>query len=262
MDALVALALSIGILIAGWTYVALGPGALPVWAGIVAWGCFFAAGGKTEGLMKTIASNLSGVLWAFLALTAWNRFGGGVPVLSVLVGRRGDRAWCCRRRSPPSASFPARSSARPPRSASWSVRTAPGPRPVVALVIGAVLGYLSEMLAGALTGRSRPRPNAQARRQRVTSIVQADAWSGRARAARCLCASLRMTAAPSPAPAARGSRRSRCVNRRLGSSPVCRSSSACAARNASSHPGQHRRAHVAELRVEIPQPRRSPTRTP
>ena len=30
MDALVALALSIGVLIAGWTYVALGPGALPV----------------------------------------------------------------------------------------------------------------------------------------------------------------------------------------------------------------------------------------
>ena len=91
MDALVALALSIGILIAGWTYVALGPGALPVWAGIVAWGCFFAAGGKTEGLIKTIASNLSGVFWAFLALTAWNRFGGGVPVLSVLVGLRGGR---------------------------------------------------------------------------------------------------------------------------------------------------------------------------
>ena len=86
MDALVALALSIGVLIAGWTYVALGPGALPVWAGIVAWGSFFAAGGKTAGLTKTIASNLSGVLWAFLALTAWNRFGGGVPMLSVLVG--------------------------------------------------------------------------------------------------------------------------------------------------------------------------------
>src|SRR6476619_1291558 len=86
MDVLVALGISIGILIAGWTYVALGVAALPVWAGIVAWGCFFAAGGKTTGLSKTIASNLSGVLWAYLALTAWGRFGGGVPVLSVLVG--------------------------------------------------------------------------------------------------------------------------------------------------------------------------------
>ena len=71
MDALVALALSIGILIAGWTYLALGVAALPVWAGIVAWGSFFAAGGKTQGLAKTIAANLSGVLWAFLALHLW-----------------------------------------------------------------------------------------------------------------------------------------------------------------------------------------------
>ena len=64
MDMLLALGLVIGVLIAGWTYVALGTAAaLPVWAGIVAWGAFFAAGGKTTGLIKTVASNLSGVLW-------------------------------------------------------------------------------------------------------------------------------------------------------------------------------------------------------
>ena len=73
MDMLLALGLSIGVLITGWTYVALGPAALPVWAGIVAWGTFFAAGGKAEGLQKTIASNLSGVLWAFIALYASQR---------------------------------------------------------------------------------------------------------------------------------------------------------------------------------------------
>jgi hypothetical protein len=68
MDVLVALGVSIGILIAAWTYIALGTAAaLPVWAGIVAWGCFFAAGGKTTGLTKTVASNLSGVFWAFVA---------------------------------------------------------------------------------------------------------------------------------------------------------------------------------------------------
>jgi len=41
MDVLVALAISIGILITGWTYVALGVAALPVRAGIVAWGLHF-----------------------------------------------------------------------------------------------------------------------------------------------------------------------------------------------------------------------------
>src|SRR3989440_10069705 len=86
MDALVALAISIGILIAGWTYLALGPGALPVWAGIVAWGCFFAAGGKMAGLYKTIAANLSGVLWAYLALTAATPLGRRLAGLSPQVG--------------------------------------------------------------------------------------------------------------------------------------------------------------------------------
>ena len=150
MDALVALGLSIGILIAGWTYVALGPGALPVWAGIVAWGCFFAAGGKTSGLTKTIASNLSGVLWAFLAITASQRFGGGVPVLSVLVGFAA--LFMVLQAKIPALSFipgaflgaATAVSVVVGANGSW-VRT------IVALVAGAVLGYLSEMVAAALT---------------------------------------------------------------------------------------------------------------
>ena len=152
MDALVALALSIGVLIAGWTYVALGPGTLPVWAGIVAWGCFFAAGGKTGGLIKTIAANLSGVLWAFLALTAWNRLGGGVPMLSVLVGLAAIGMVLQAKISTlsfiPGAFLGAATAVSVVVGAggTWS-------RTVLALVIGAVLGYLSELLAGAL---SRP----------------------------------------------------------------------------------------------------------
>jgi hypothetical protein len=154
MDALVALGLSIGILIAGWTYVALGPGALPVWAGIVAWGCFFAAGGKTQGLTKTIASNLSGVLWAFLAITAATRFGGGVPVLSVLVGFAA--LFMVLQAKIPALSFipgaflgaATAVSVVVGANGSWT-------RTIVALVAGAVLGYLSEMLAGALTKPKR-----------------------------------------------------------------------------------------------------------
>jgi hypothetical protein len=154
MDALVALALSIGVLIAGWTYVALGPGALPVWAGIIAWGCFFAAGGKTEGLMKTIASNLSGVLWAFLALTAWNSFGGGLPVLSVLVGIAAIgmvmQAKIRTLAFIPGAFLGAATTVSVVVGANGTyIKT------MIALVVGAVLGYLSEMLAGALTGSKR-----------------------------------------------------------------------------------------------------------
>ena len=154
MDALVALGLSIGILIAGWTYVALGPGALPVWAGIVAWGCFFAAGGKTSGLMKTIASNLSGVLWAFLAITASQQFGGGLPVLSVLVGLAA--LFMVLQAKIPTLSFIPGAFL----CAATAVSVVVGAngcwvRTIVALVAGALLGYLSEMLAGALTKPKR-----------------------------------------------------------------------------------------------------------
>ncbi|MBA3520952.1 MAG: DUF1097 domain-containing protein [Gemmatimonadales bacterium] len=152
MDALVALALSIGVLIAGWTYVALGVAALPVWAGIVAWGTFFAAGGKTEGLMKTLASNLSGVFWAFLALYAWDRFGGGVPLLSLLVGIAAF-IMVIQAKIPALAFIPGSF-----LGAATAVSVVVGAKgtwtsTIIALVAGALLGYLSEMLAGALSSR-------------------------------------------------------------------------------------------------------------
>jgi hypothetical protein len=153
MDALLALALSIGILIAGWTYLALGVAALPVWAGIIAWGCFFAAGGKTTGLAKTIASNLSGVLWALLALTLSNRFGGGVPMLSLLVG---IAAFIMVMQAKiPALSFIPGSFLGAATAVSVVVgASGTYTNTIIALVAGAVFGYLSEMLAGALGPKS------------------------------------------------------------------------------------------------------------
>jgi len=147
MDMLLALGLSIGVLIAGWTYVALGPAALPVWAGIVAWGTFFAAGGKTAGLQKTIASNLSGVLWAIVALTLSGRLGGGLPVLSALVGAVAF-AMVLQSKLPPLAFIPGAF-----LGAATTVSVVVGAsgtylNTVIALVAGAVLGFVSELVAG------------------------------------------------------------------------------------------------------------------
>lgn len=88
MNMLVALGISIGVLIAIWTYVAVGITGLGlnVWAGIVAWGTYYAAGGGTTGLQKTIASNVSGNVYAFLAMLIAGTLGGGVPVTAALVG--------------------------------------------------------------------------------------------------------------------------------------------------------------------------------
>ena len=147
MDMLLALALSIGVLIAGWTYVALGPAALPVWAGIVAWGTFFAAGGKTTGLTKTIASNLSGVFWAFVALKLSATLGGTLPVLSALVGvvalamvlQSKVAVLSCI----PGAFLGAATAVSVVVGASGTYT-----KTIIALVAGAVLGFLSELIAG------------------------------------------------------------------------------------------------------------------
>lgn len=89
MDLLVALGISIGILIAAWAYVAVGMPELGliVWAGIIAWATFYAAGGGMDGLKKAIASNLAGNFWAAVALYVFNTMGGGnVVVLAIIFG--------------------------------------------------------------------------------------------------------------------------------------------------------------------------------
>jgi Protein of unknown function (DUF1097) len=152
MDALLALALSIAILIAGWTYLAVAVAALPVWAGIVAWGCFFAAGGKVAGLTRTIAANLSGVLWTFLALYAWKSFGGGRPVLALLVGIAAF-IMVLQAKIPALSFIPGAF-----LGAATAVSVVVGANgtwtsTIIALVAGALLGYLSEMLAGVIGPR-------------------------------------------------------------------------------------------------------------
>ena len=151
MDMLTALALSIGILIALWVKVG-SMASLLVPAGIVAWACFFAAGGKIQGLQKTIAATLSGVVWVWLAMTligmmsigSWGWviigvvafilvFQSRVPALSFIPG-----AFC-------GAAVTA-----------WAAPTDPKGylMVAVALIAGAVLGYVSEMGAGMLAKKA------------------------------------------------------------------------------------------------------------
>jgi hypothetical protein len=158
MDVLVALAVSIGVLIAAWTYIALGTAAaLPVWAGIVAWGCFFAAGGKTTGLTKTVASNLSGVFWAFVALYLSASL-PGIGMLSLLVGVAALFMVLQSKISVlsfiPGACIGAATAVSVVVGAEGKFPH-PWVRTIIALVLGAVFGYLSEMLAGAIARKPR-----------------------------------------------------------------------------------------------------------
>ncbi len=70
MSKLTALALSIAILGGVWAFLALGPlaGFVLVWAGFIAWGCYFALGADGAALQKTIVGMIYGAVIAGVAL--------------------------------------------------------------------------------------------------------------------------------------------------------------------------------------------------
>jgi Protein of unknown function (DUF1097) len=88
MPQLVALSLSIAVLGAIWAYLALGPlaGFVLVWAGFIAWGCFFHTGGDQKALIKTICGNIWGVFVAWIALLIIVNANGGLVVNAIIVG--------------------------------------------------------------------------------------------------------------------------------------------------------------------------------
>ncbi len=71
MSSTIALSVSIAVLGAVWAFLALTDplsNYLVVWAGFIAWGCFFHTGGDTKALTKTIAGNVYGVIIGWVAL--------------------------------------------------------------------------------------------------------------------------------------------------------------------------------------------------
>ncbi|MGH8583789.1 MAG: DUF1097 domain-containing protein [Gammaproteobacteria bacterium] len=90
MSPLLALSLSIAVLGAIWTYLALSPlaGFVLVWAGFIAWGSFFHSGGDTKALVKTLCGNVYGIVIGWIALLIIFKFGvadmGPVAIASVV----------------------------------------------------------------------------------------------------------------------------------------------------------------------------------
>lgn len=70
MSKLTALSVSIAVLGGVWAYLALGPlaGNVLVWAGFIAWGCYFHTGGDDAALKKTLAGTVYGAVIAGIAL--------------------------------------------------------------------------------------------------------------------------------------------------------------------------------------------------
>jgi hypothetical protein len=85
MSQLVALSLSIGVLggVATWIYLTAG---LLIWAGFLAWACFFHSGGDTNALKNTIVCNIFGALCAWVGALLILKMGVNPVNAGIYVG--------------------------------------------------------------------------------------------------------------------------------------------------------------------------------
>ncbi len=167
MPQLVSLSLSIGILGAIWAFLALGPltGFVLVWAGFIAWGCFFHTGGDTQALVKTIVGTVYGAIIAWIALliivhvpvpaagAVWPAIVVGVTVFCLVIVASIQPLSAVPANVYGYAALVGYSLHQPLALQKLAVANFGNPLIllIVSLVIGAVFGYLSGQMATALT---------------------------------------------------------------------------------------------------------------
>jgi uncharacterized protein DUF1097 len=168
MSELLALSVSVGVLGGIWGWIALGPLAAYalVWAGFIAAGCFFAAGGDTKALTKTIVGMIYGAVIAWIALliiakvplpslgTVWPAIVVAVTVFCLVIVSSADLLSAV----PANVYGYAALVGYTLSAGKLDALTAPNnSNPlfliVVSSILGAVLGYLMGQLAGVLKSK-------------------------------------------------------------------------------------------------------------
>lgn len=150
MSLFVALGISIGVLAGLWGVVCTVME--PIFAisapfTFIAWACFYAAGGKTDGMVKTLCSNLTGLIYGFLIALVAGLLGSLPFGLGLGIGLLIFVFCMCVQANVSYLSF------IPGTVIGASVFFAAGannaviPNIAVAFVCGAVLGLISEMWA-------------------------------------------------------------------------------------------------------------------
>lgn len=174
MSLISALAISVGVLGGVATWLFLGPlaGGLQIWAAFIAWACFFHCGGKEGGLKATVLANIAGAVMAWLTLLAVSRGGLGeslgLPVWAGICVGVGVLVMILLANMPALNAIPAMVYGYA-ATAGFALLTADGlanltvaklGNPLVtiilSMIVGAVFGYVSEKVAGALVGSGGP----------------------------------------------------------------------------------------------------------
>lgn len=153
MNASTARALFVGLLVAVWVWLtAQARLKVEVWPGIVALGCYFAAGGGVSGLQKTLIGTLSGVAWVLVADAVRVAVGGTTIVWALIAGAIVAGIILVSR--VPFLGFVAGALAGAGVAWGRGVNTVQeGIQVGISLVVGALVGFLGERLAGAVAAR-------------------------------------------------------------------------------------------------------------
>jgi hypothetical protein len=161
MPILIALTVSIGLLAVLATWLFLGPLAalgLQIWQAFIAWGCFYHCGGKTDGAVKTVVSMSFGAVVGMAAVLLAGSLGGlGALAAPVAVGI-GVAVLVLGAHLPILSTIPANVYGFAIVAALILVgKVAPLDAivPTIAsIVLGAVFGWVSEVIGGKLATRS------------------------------------------------------------------------------------------------------------
>jgi hypothetical protein len=162
MDSRTASTLSIGVL--GGLAVALTATLItvPIWVVFLAWASFFFVGGGSSGWLRSVASNLIGVVIASASLYAAYLMGGSLLVTAIAVGVGSavmvQASWVPLWSTTPAVvvGFASTVSTVAGTGSAITVTTIshPGLVAAVACVLGASFGWLSEYLANAMTRKT------------------------------------------------------------------------------------------------------------
>ncbi len=128
-----------------------------VWVSFASWACSYAAGGRTQGLVRALVANVSGVGWGWLIVWAAGQVLAGSAAVLGLVVALAAFGMCVQVGWGPLASIPGTfigaASSFGNGTLFWSA--------VTSLVVGVLLAYASEVLGDVvergLGGRRRPQ---------------------------------------------------------------------------------------------------------
>ena len=159
MKAKEAYTVSIGLLAVADTYLTTTALPVPVWVTFIAWASFFIVGGGGKGLVQSVASNLTGLLISSLTLLGISATTGSPIAAAALVGI-GSAAMVQASKATLLSILPAivwgfASTVGTTVATGKPITTLGMDNPALvaatALVVGALFGYVSELLGDALT---------------------------------------------------------------------------------------------------------------